>query len=73
MTSKGKELKRLLPSETRESYLSAIREFTQMTIKNPSFFNKTPEEQKEMAMATIQEHKEAGRNVRKEGNNDNLA
>lgn len=61
MKANEKELKRLLPSATREMYVSALHEFTQMTIHNPSFFNKTPEEQKAMAMATIQKHKEGAK------------
>lgn len=55
---KGIDLKQVLPRESRESYTSALREFTQMTIANPTFFNKTPEEQKDMAMQMIQKHKE---------------
>ncbi|PLS19592.1 hypothetical protein CVD28_04020 [Bacillus sp. M6-12] len=66
MTLKGKELKRLLPSSTRESYLSALRDFTKMTIDNPSFFEKSSEEQREIAMATIQEHKVRGKQAKEE-------
>lgn len=54
----GINLKQVLPRETRESYASALREFTQMTIADPSFFNKTPEEQMQTAMKMIQKHKE---------------
>ena len=54
---KGINLKQVLPRESRESYTSALREFTQMTIADPTFFNKTPEEQRDMAMQMIQKHK----------------
>lgn len=55
---KGNELNKLIPSKQREEYITALREFTQMTIKNPSFFMKTPEEQKQIAMSYIQSNKE---------------
>lgn len=41
---------------SHENYLSAIRDFVHQTIVDPSFFQKEPEEQKEMAMDAIREH-----------------
>lgn len=49
---KGKE-KQLIPANGRKDYLSAVKEFTKMTIQNPSFFNKTAEEQKEIAKSYL--------------------
>lgn len=55
---KGINLKQVLPREKRDNYTSALREFTQMTIADPGFFNKSPEEQVETAMKMIKKHKE---------------
>lgn len=49
---KGKE-KQLIPANGRKDYLNAVREFTRMTIQNPSFFNKTAEEQQEIAKSYL--------------------
>lgn len=53
-----KKLNQVVPADNRDSYLSAIREFTKMTITDPTFFDKTPEEQKELASEVIARHKQ---------------
>lgn len=44
-------------------YLSAAREFLQGTFKNPNFFDLSHEEQKEVALKTIQKHKSLEQSV----------
>jgi hypothetical protein len=58
MFLKHQNMERSFPSQNREKYLSAIKEFTQMTIENPEFFQKSPEEQKEIAFSYLIKHKE---------------
>jgi hypothetical protein len=56
MALKSKKMERFLPAQNKEKYLSAIREFTQMTIETPDFFKKSPDEQREIAFSYIMKH-----------------
>lgn len=47
--------------ETKSPHISALREFVQQTIADPSFFDLAPEKQKEVAMGYIQKHKKGKR------------
>jgi hypothetical protein len=40
-----------------DAHMSALKDFIKMTIEEPSFFAKSRSDQKEMAIATIQKHK----------------
>jgi hypothetical protein len=57
MFLKHQNMERFFLSQNKEEYLSAIKEFTQMTIENPDFFQKSPEEQKEIAFSYLIKHK----------------
>lgn len=43
--------------EKKDPHTSALRDFVQQTIADPSFFDLEPEKQKEVAMGYIQKHK----------------
>ncbi|WCF11466.1 hypothetical protein NDS46_31405 (plasmid) [Paenibacillus thiaminolyticus] len=42
----------------KDAYVSALKDFVNMTIKDPSFFKLPPEQQKKVAMEHIQKQKE---------------
>lgn len=66
--SQNKDFIKYIPSEEKEAYISAVRDFTKMTIQDPSFFEKTPEEQVSIARAILKVKKGEMRNLKEEKN-----
>ncbi|WCK57041.1 hypothetical protein PP175_28030 (plasmid) [Aneurinibacillus sp. Ricciae_BoGa-3] len=58
MSREEKNFKKYIGNREEKNYLTALRTFTQMTIDNPSFFSKTPEEQQQIAYSVLKANKE---------------